>query len=85
MTREEAKANQERIAKHFKLDWWYGTDCKKCCGVYPKLIIGIDGFNDLVRYECEVCGTTTKPQIMPWVARDEWNAGKFIEQEMRLF
>lgn len=84
MTREEAKANQDRLAEHFSLSFWYGTNCKKCCGVYPKLIIGI-GPNDLCRFECEVCGTTTAEYEMPWLAKEAWNRGEFKLQQMKLF
>ena len=41
MTREEAKAKQDEIeASGFNLGYWYGTGCKKCCGVYPKFKTG---------------------------------------------
>ena len=36
MNKAEAKANQDRIALNYKLEWWYGTHCEKCCGIYPK-------------------------------------------------
>ena len=85
MTAEEARANQERIAKHYKLSWWYGTDCNKCCGVYPKLIIGVGGVTDLCRYECEVCGSTTAAFAMPWQARDAWNHGDFVLKQLTMF
>lgn len=84
MTAEEAKAKQEEIAKHFDLHFWYGTWCKKCCGVYPKLMTE-DNFRGWCWYECEVCGTRTEPQVMPWVARDEWNEGHFMPTQMTLF
>lgn len=85
MTPQEAKEKQDRLAKQFDLSYWYGTHCNKCCGVYPKLIIGVGGFNDLCRYECEVCGTTTEPCIMPWLAEEVWNDGEFVDGEVRLF
>ena len=85
MTKEEAKRNQEKIAKYYNLGWWYGTNCNKCCGVYPKLIAHLEGFNDLCRYECEVCGTTTEAQEMPWQAEKEWNEGRFIAKQISLF
>lgn len=85
MTMDEAIKRQKELSEHFDLGFWYGTKCNKCCGVYPKLIIGEGGFNDLCRYECEVCGTTTEPCIMPWVAEEKWNAGEFVEGELRLF
>ena len=77
MTKEEAKANQERIAEHFNLSWWYGTDCEKCCEVYPKL--GTEGNPSCEDcfYVCEVCGKRTKGYVMPWLARDAWNRHEY--------
>lgn len=84
MTREEAAAEQERIAKDYDLSYWYGTDCEKCCGVYPRfhqsMANGIGCF-----YQCDVCGKRTEPQPMPWVARDEWNAGNYAEEQISFF
>ena len=86
MTAEEAKRNQDQlIADGWDLSFWYGTWCEKCCGVYPKFISHIGGFDDLCRYECEVCGKTTKAFDMPWQARDAWNSGLFITTQGRLF
>lgn len=84
MTREEAKANQDRIAKHFDLSWWYGTGCEKCCGVFPKFQTSL-GFDGSCWYECEVCGKKTEPQAMPWLAREEWNAGRFVQNQICLW
>ena len=36
MTREEAKAEQDQLAEHYDLGFWFGTKCKPCCGVFPK-------------------------------------------------
>lgn len=85
MTAEEAKEHQDDLErKGFKLAWWYGTECKKCCGVYPKFHSG-----DMLRpgcwYECEVCGRKTEMQSMPWIAEREWNAGHFNEPQLSLF
>lgn len=84
MTAEEAKRNQDEIAKHYNLGWWYGTGCKKCCGVYPKFRT-TEGNNCMCWYECEVCGTKTELQSMPWIAEREWNAGHFVQKQMSLF
>ena len=84
-TPDEAKRDQEKLAEHFNLSYWYGTHCQKCCGVYPKLIAGLNGFEDLCRYECEVCGKTTEAFSMPWLARDAWNSGNFVISQGRLF
>lgn len=85
MTAEEAKRNQDEISKHYNLGHWYGTNCEKCCGVYPKLIVmGWQGRPDCW-YECEVCGKRTEPKIMPYLSREDWNAGRFVENQICLF
>lgn len=84
MTREEAKANQDRIAKDFNLSYWYGTNCKKCCGVFPKFRHS-DAFGGGCWYECEVCGTRTEEKSMPWIAADAWNKGNLIPGQFTLF
>ena len=84
MTAAEAKANQDELAKHYNLSYWYGTKCEPCCGVYPKFKTGGIQGNDCW-YECEVCGKRTDPQRMPWIAEREWNAGRFAEQQLFLF
>ena len=84
MTAEQAKANQNRIAKHFNLGWWYGTRCKKCCGVYPKLMT-TDRLDHKCYYQCEVCGKRTKEHEMPLVAEEAWNNGKYKENEYRQY
>lgn len=87
MTREDAKSNQDRVSEHYNLSWWYGTNCRKCCGVYPKLMRK-ETFNpkDLY-YQCEVCGKRTDLYTMPWLAEEAWNNGEFIEEyrQMSLF
>jgi len=86
MTAEEAKENQERIiAEGFSLGFWYGTKCEKCCGVYPKLITHLDGFDDNCRYECEVCGKKTAHYKMPWIAEEAWNNREFVITQGILF
>lgn len=87
MTAAEAKANQERIvAKGYDLGWWYGTRCRKCCGVYPAFRRG-DGQDPCdCWYECEVCGRKTGKHTMPWLAEEEWNSMDWlpIGEQMRL-
>lgn len=77
MTRDKAKRNQNEIAKNFNLGWWYGTNCKPCCGGYPKFM----HTGDLLHcfYQCEVCGSRTAPFDMPWQAEKAWNEGRIIE------
>lgn len=75
MTPEEAKAEQDRLAHSgFRLEWWYGTDCTQCCGVFPKFRRVKDA-RDLCYYECQVCGKRTAAKEYPWLARDAWNHG----------
>ena len=84
MTAEEAKARQDEIAKHYRLEYWYGTNCEKCCGVYPKFRTGgVQGMS--CWYECEVCGKRTEEKSMPWIAEKAWNNGEFMEQQLSLF
>ena len=85
MTYEEAKENQDRIARDYNLGWWYGLHCEKCCEVYPKLstegnLAGGDCF-----YECEVCGKRVRGFAMPWLARDAWNRGEFLTGQLKMF
>ena len=84
MTAEQAKANQDELAKHYRLSYWYGTNCKKCCGVYPKFRT-TNGFDSKCFYECEVCGTRTDLFPMPWLAERAWNNGEFLETQYSMF
>lgn len=83
MTAKEAKANQDRIAKNFNLGWWYGVNCEKCCGVYPKLMVS-GNCNEFCYFQCEVCGKRTKKEVMPWVAEEAWNRHEWIEEVRQL-
>lgn len=81
-TAEEVKKEQDRLSERYDLGWWYGTGCKKCCGVYPKFMqkMGFDPKDSW--YECEVCGRRTDLFTMPWLAEEAWNKGEtWIEQE----
>ena len=81
MTAEAAKANQDRLKSlGYDLAWWYGTRCKKCCGVFPKFMTS-DGMNHTCWFQCEVCGRRTEPQKMPWIAEKVWNKGEFLDVE----
>ena len=80
MTIEEAKAEQARIAQHYRLEWYYGTDCTPCCEVFPKFEANHSA--GYCWYECPVCGKRTAEHPMPWLARDAWNRGEtFREKE----
>jgi hypothetical protein len=87
MTKEDAKANQDRLAKDFDLGFWYGTNCEKCCGVYPKMEVEGDLSCADVFYVCEVCGRRTKGYVMPWQAQEAWNRHEYksICTQMSLF
>ena len=78
MTEKQALKHQTELAKHYNLAWWYGTDCKKCCSVYPRLE-KTDTIRGECFYRCEVCGKRTKAYIMPWLARDAWNNNENAE------
>lgn len=80
MTAEEAKAEQEKLAKHYRLSYWFGVNCIPCCGVFPKFMASFDN-NALCWYECPVCGKRTERKAMPWLAEKDWNAGKFAETQ----
>ncbi len=84
MTREEAIAKQADLAKDYDLSYWYGTNCTKCCDVFP-LFKTSQGFDSQCWYECEVCGKKTEPQSMPWLAREAWNRGEFMQTQMSLW
>lgn len=84
MTREEAKENQDRIAKHFDLAHWFGTKCRKCCGVYPRFMKS-DAYGGGCWYECDVCGTRTAELPMPWIAEQAWNNGEVMPGQFSLF
>lgn len=79
----EVKAEQEEIAKHYKLSWWYYDGGRKCCGVYPKIMIKGPMACDKVYLECEVCGSKTKEYDMPWQACEEWDSME--NEEINLF
>lgn len=84
MTREEAAAQQAEIARHYDLSYWFGTNCRKCCGVYPRFRTS-SGFDSRCWYECDVCGMRTDAVTMPWIAERDWNDGKVLETQLSLF
>ena len=67
---EEIKAHQKKLGKN--ASWYYGTSCKKCCGVYPAYMTE-NTFDALGYYVCLVCGKESKHEVMPWIAREFWN------------
>lgn len=87
MTKEEAKANQDKIvAEGYDLGYWYGTGCEKCCGVFPKFkAYGDLGGHSRCYYECEVCGKRVRPVNMPWQAKEAWNNHEYVDGQIRMF
>lgn len=87
MTQQQAIQHQAELAKHYHLGWWYGTRCRKCCGVFPKIVTDSSALNRGCYYECEVCGRKTGWSEMPWIAEERWNAGETTVpvQQMSLF
>ena len=58
MTQQEAMMEQKMIQiKGFNLGSWFGTNCEKCCGVFPRSCRRDtnDKYRD-VFYKCDVCG-----------------------------
>lgn len=82
MTREEAKRNQERLGD--AAGWYYATEAKKCCGVYPKLMRKRTNDPQDVYLQCEVCGKQTALFTMPWLAVAAWNDLHYEEQQLAL-
>ena len=83
MTSAEAKANQDRLAEHYDLGWWYGVRCAKCCGVFPKLMMTKDMLECF--YQCEVCGRRTAPEKMPYIAEEAWNNGRIMCNQISIY
>lgn len=89
LTAAEAKAHQDRLeANGFRLEWWFDTKCRKCCGVYPA-IRGYQGTGGKQRLECDVCGRRTKEYTeYNWkeLAEAEWNSMDWLSigEQMRL-
>lgn len=86
---EVEMAKQKRLGK--MLSFWYGTNCKKCCGCFPKFFEE-QSFGGLGYYVCLVCGRESKHEPMLWIARDEWNKGNYswtpepgIDQQLTIF
>lgn len=73
-TTEEVKARQDKLGEN--AGWYFGTLCKKCCGVYPAFFNDL-GFEHLGYYVCLVCGKESLHNPMPWQSRDDWNAGRY--------
>lgn len=71
---KEIKEIQDRLGG--LLNCYYGTTCKKCCGVYPAFMTE-GGLTDYGYYVCLVCGKESKHEPMSWMARKSWNNGLY--------
>ena len=84
MTREEAKAEQDRLSSMgIDLGWYFGTRCEKCCGVYPRFHDNGGTGRNTCWYECDVCGKRTELHVMPWVAEEAWNRHEYQTSQIR--
>ena len=72
---EVVRAKQEALGDN--VGWYYGDDCNKCCGVFPAFETET-GFDSKCYFVCLVCGKESIHCEMPFLARDEWNAGHFL-------
>lgn len=71
---EEEKEHQRKLGK--MLSFYYGTRCKRCCGVFPAYFT-TDGFESRGYYVCLVCGRESKNGAMEHLARANWNASRY--------
>lgn len=78
MTKAEAIQEQRHISMVSKLEFYFGTNCEKCCEVYPRLCRRDtnDKYHDTY-YKCDVCGKRTEYFGMPWVAAEAWNKHEY--------
>ena len=67
------KQEQEELAQHFNLAWWYGVNCIKCCDVYPVFLTEDNNTGHCCWYQCEVCGRKSLKAVMPHIAVQSWN------------
>lgn len=74
VSEDEAKRHQDKLGKN--AGWYYGVNCKKCHGVYPKHI-NEQNFRAFAYYLCPVCGKESKHCSMPWEAEKAWNNDEF--------
>lgn len=70
----EVKDRQDKLGKN--AGWYYGTQCEKCCGVWPAFM-SETGFEARCYFVCLVCGKESEHRSMPWMATEAWNAGLF--------
>lgn len=73
-TEKEIKDIQEKLGD--LLGCYFGTLCKKCCGVYPAYMKD-DDFAAKGYYVCLVCGKESTHEYMTHMARNSWNDGRY--------
>ena len=71
---EEEQEHQRKLGH--SLSFYYGTLCKRCCGVYPAFFT-TDGFESKGYYVCLVCGKESKHADMEHLARANWNEERY--------
>ena len=71
---EVVKARQDALGKN--VGWYFGTNCRKCHGVYPAFFTE-SGFEALGYYVCLVCGKESIHEPMPHIAARDWNADRY--------
>jgi len=86
MTQQEAVMEQKLMQiKGMNLAWYFGTDCEKCCEVYPRLVKRnvTDKYHDTA-YRCDVCGKQTEWSGLISQARDAWNNHQYMGEGVQL-
>jgi len=86
MTQREAILEQKMMQiKGINLGWYFGTDCEKCCDVYPRLVHRnvTDKYHDTA-YKCDVCGKQTEWTCWSSTARDAWNKHEYMGAGVQL-
>ena len=73
-TSDEIKDHQKRLGEN--ASWYYGTNCVKCCGVYPSFQTE-ENMQMFGYYVCLVCGKESLHEPTPWQCRNDWNAGRY--------
>jgi len=86
MTQREAMLEQRRLElSGFDLGWYFGTDCEKCCGVYPRFCTKDvnDRYHDSY-YKCDVCGKQTDLWATPSQCAEKWNNHEYLGAGVQL-
>ena len=70
--------------KGWNLGWYFGTDCEKCCGVYPRAMHRHTNSAQDFYYKCDVCGKKTAAFTRPFMAKDAWNNHEYQADSVQL-